>query len=540
MKKLLLGMFLVITCISSRASTDSVQPFKIDTLTRTVYVSPRKGGDSWPVLQAASDFCNTTLGYKIKLSQGNYYTSRPWMLCFLIGNNYSTVTYDIQGCTYAMNSQPGYTSNIIPQFTDAPAIIMQLNKGTRIQDITLQGLYRFPNTLNQTQVDTLRFDQWTDGICADNRTAPYAGIVIDPFSDPAYFGTVYPKYTRLLSYYAPGMSLGGSTAITVTGCGITNFVLGVLVTGGWQQNGELINFAHNKIQDVKVCYAYSQAQSKANILEDLMVWGSEHTIVDGVNYGFNHGDASTAPFVDKMNVAGWCHQLFNVYTLSFPFSAKRIYAEGLFKIGIVQGRAGTHFDDFQIDFAGEDPGLPSPDFWYAGYATTWTNCMLRQYNTRPTRLVLDNPANTFEGGCMNAPPIIWSGSAGGSNPWLPSFKNVAMFYWSGSASRTLNSDPTYVYDIRQGIQGWDTVHVDRKTFNGYLACPNTVTGIAVNELIGCSKQFEDQYKAITGANYPVGYVTSVVGNKIYLSNIGVGFHDGDIIPALHYTIRPLP
>lgn len=567
MKKILFGLLLFSACTTSRQSTkvitnketsgivslavmptsfttDSVRPFVLDSLSHTVYVTPRfingVAMDSWPVLQAASDFVMKTVGWRLKLAVGDYYISQPWMLCWLQGNEYVTVTYDIQGACYAMNAQPGYTSNIKPMFKDAPAIVMQLNKGTRIQDLTVEGLYTFPTGLNQIQVDTLRFDEWTDGQCADNRTAPYVGIVIDPFSDPAYFGSVWPRYSRLASYYVPGMSRSGSTAVTITGCAITKFVVGILVTGGWQYNGELINVAHNRIQNVKVCYAYSQAQSKANILEDLMSWGSQHTIVDGVNYGFTHNDASTAPFIDKMNLAGWTHQILNVYASTFPLSVKRVYAEGVFRVGIVRGLAGAHFDDMQIDFPNADPGLPSPDFYYAGYATTWTGGMLRQYNTRATRIVMDFPTNTFNGVMFNMPPIAWNGSAGGATPNMNSFVNCPMYYWKLTASQVLNSSNTNVYDLRTGVSGIDTLHVDKNTFNGWLDCNTVPTGLVVNDLLVTPKQCGDQYTTITTPNYTVGYVTSVVGKRIYLYGIGVGFHDGDIVVSpIHYGLKPL-
>ncbi|HMH24556.1 MAG TPA: hypothetical protein VK563_22400, partial [Puia sp.] len=507
------------------------QTFLPDTLGHRIFVKPVKDGDSWPVLQSAADFCKQHVGYKIILGQGDFHISRPWELFWQQGKDYITVTYDIQGACYAMNAQPGYTSNIIPEYTDAPAIIMQDNKGTRIQDITIQGKYNFPLGLNQIQVDTLHFNEWNDHKCADNRTAPYAGIVIDPFSDPDYFGTVWPEYARMARCYVKGMSRNGSTAITITGCAITNFVVGLQETGGWQYNGELINVAHNRIQSCKVEIAWSQAQSKANIVSDLMVWGNTHTVFDGVNYGFTHNDASTSPFIEKVNIAGNCHQIFNVYASTFPLSAKQIYAEGLFKFGIVRGLVGAHFDDVQIDYQNADPGSPSPDFYYAGYATTWTGGMQRLYNTRPSRIVLDFPTNTFLGMTFNAPPVCWNGSGN-----LPQFNNCSMFYWYGTMTGVLSSN---AYDNRAYLGGQDTLHVNRSTFNGWFISGMPVTGLEVGDLLVCTKQFEDDYHTITGSNYPLGFVTAIAGRKISLSNIGWGFHEGDIITPVHYKIKPL-
>lgn len=512
------------------ATTNLVfQTFYSDTVGHTIFVQPAKVGDSWPALQAASDFCKVHGGYKIVLGQGDFHISRPWELFWLNDGDYVTVTFDIEGCGYAMNAQPAYTSNIIADFTDAPAIVMQNNKGTRIQDITLRGKYVFCDHLNQIQVDTLAFREWTDGYCSDTRTTPYTGIMIDPFSDPKYFDDQgAPMYARLAKYYVPGMSRNGSTAIMIAGVSVTNFVVGVVEGGGWQYNDELISIENCRIQSCKVIVAWSQAQSKVNSVKNLMVWGNTHTVFDGVNYGLTHTDASTAPFIEKVNIAGNCHQIFNVYASTFPLSAKQIYAESLFKIGIVRGLAGTHFEDFQIDYQNAAPGSPSPDAYYQGYATTWDGGFMRLYNTRASRIILDFPTNSFRGVMFNAPPIAWNTSG-----QLPDFSNCSMFY-GGWPSSVLSSTG---YDVRTYLGGQDTLHVDRSTFDGWFNSVVPVVGLAVGDVLVCTHVFEDQGDGIIGSNYPIGFVTAIEGNRVSLSNVGWGFHTGDVIAPVHYSIK---
>lgn len=507
--------------LSSQATADTV-----------IYLSPSPTGDCISMLEAARDYAALT-GAHIVLNGGSFPISRPWILAQInvSGKDYNPVTYHIKGKGYAFNTQPGYTSTIIPLFTNAPAVIMQDNKGSTFEDISITGKYTFPLTLNATQVDTMTFAQWTDSICADNATAPYAGIVVDPFSSPNYFGTYYQTYPGLSQYYIPGMSRNGSTGIKVQGCAITQFVVGVLVTGGTQYNGECIKLIDNKLQNCKVEFAYSQAQSKANILENTIVWGNTHTIIDGQNYGFSHNDASTAPFIDVMNVAGNCHQLFNVFASTFPFSAKRIYAEGLFKIGIVRGLCGAHFDDLQLDFQNAGPGSASPEFYYGGYNTIWTGCMLRLYNGKPSRIVLDFPANIFYGGSMNAPPIQWNTSLN-----YPLFTMVSMFYYKvPSGVLSWNG-----YETRSYLGGANTLYVDRGTFNGYFVSPYAAKAVVGETLVDNLHAFGDQYTAIKGSNVPIGFVTSVVGDTVNLSNIGYLYHTGDVVTPVHYTIKVLP
>jgi hypothetical protein len=522
MKKLLFAFFAL-------SGSASAHPSSTDTVNHVIILAPARG-DSYQELQAAIDFCIDHPGYRIHLENGDFYISHPLIVAKIVNKDYGQVSIDMEGAAYAKNSQPAYTSNIITTFTNGFAIGMQLNKGSVIRNIHFQGKFRFPNTLSQIEVDTLPFDKWKDGICRDTRTSPYAAIVIDPFGDRAYYNNPeYTMYPGLEKYYLPGMDRAGSTAINISGCSIYDFVVGVLVTAAFQYNGELINVTDCRIDNCKVCYAYSQAQSKANTLFDLMVWGGVHTIVDGASYGFYHNDASTGPFVDVMNVAGSVHQLFNVYASTFPFSAKRVYAESLFKIGIVRGLVGAHFDDFQVDFGNSGYGFPSPDFYYEGYNTTWTSCMLRLYNGLPERLVLDFPTNTFTGGSMNAPPLCWN-----TTEQMPTFTNVGMFYYK-VASSVLNSNN---YDTRAYVEGPGKLHVNRSDFSGWCICRN-IAQVSVGDIWVTSKRFEDQYPLITGCNYPVGFVTAIKRDTVFLQNVGVGIHNGDSFTIVDCKIKGL-
>jgi len=503
---------------------------KGDTTGRVLILTPARG-DSYPGLQQAIDFCIGHPGYRMHLEAGDYYISHPLIVARILGKDYGQVSIDIEGAAYAKNSQPAYTSNIITTFTNGFALGLQLNKGSVIRNIHFQGKFTFPNTLSQVQVDTLSFSQWKDGICRDTRTSPYAAIVIDPFGDRATFDRpAYTMYPGLEKYYLPGMDRSGSTAINISGCSIYDFVVGILVTAAFQYNAELINVTDSRIDNCKVCYAYSQAQSKANTLFDLMVWGGVHTILDGLNYGFGHNDGSTAPFVDVMNVAGSVHQLFNIFASTFPFSAKRVYAESLFKIGIVRGLAGTHFDDFQIDFANADAGYPSPDCYYAGYNTTWTSCMLRLYNGTSERIVLDYPTNTFTGGCMNAPPVCWN-----TSEQMPLFTNVGMFYYKVRGG-VLNSN---TYDTRTYLEMDGRLHVNRKDFSGWFMCKNSNQVSAGDILVANNKNYEDQLSVVGGCNYPVGFVTAINKDTVFLQNVGVGFHEGDLVTIVDCKLKGL-
>lgn len=489
-------------------------------------------GDCIQEMDSARDLA-ALKGGRIVFTIGNYPISRPWILAQInsTGSDYNLIGFNVVGETYAFSTQPGYTVNILPQYTDAPAIIMQGNKGTLIENLNILGKYTFPLGLNQVQVDTLTFAQWRDE-CADNRTAAYVGISIDPFSDTMYmYG--YPKYQRLLPYYISGMSRSGSTGIKITGCSASQFVVGILSSGAWQYNGELIDINHCSLNNCKVAYACSQAQAKCNKLEFIEVWGNCHTAVDGVNYGMGHTDASTCPYISKFNIAQACHQFVNIYSKNFSTSIRDVFMESTFKIGIVNGLEGTLMDNVQATFPNWGGGVPSPDFYYAGYNTTWILPTLKIYNNLPTRIVLDYPTNIFIGGALNAPPVIWNTYANPANGQFAKFSNVGMGYYKGPP--VLNSN---AYDVRHYLGGYDTLHINRSNFTGWFISHGTNKVLHVNDLlVHNSRRFEDQNSTIVGSNYPIGFVCGLPGDTVKLMNMGVGIHEGDIVVPVYYTIK---
>lgn len=497
------------------------------------------GGDCIQEMDSARDLA-ALRGGRIIFTLGNYPISRPWVLAQVnaIGTDFNQIGFNVIGEGYAFSTQPGYTANILPQYTDAPAIIMQANKGTRIENLNIVGKYRFPLGLNQVQVDTLRFDEWKD-ICSDNRTAAYVGVVIDPFSDPVYFANGgYSKYEHLSQYYIPGMSRSGSTGVTIDGCSISQFVVGMLVSGAWQYNGELIKLTNSSLDNCKVAYACSQAQSKDNVVEFVKVWGNTHTVFDGMNYGMSHTDASTSPYISHINVAQFCHQFINLYSKNFSTSIRDVFMEGTFKIGIVNGLKGTLMDNVQATFPNWGGSVPSPDFYYAGYNTTWIVPTLNIYNNLPTRIVLDFPTNTFEGGSLNAPPIIWNTYTDPKNGQFARFRNVGMGYYKSGGASVLDSNG---YDVggRHYLGGSPIMHINRANFTGwFLALHNTAKVLSVNDLLVCnSKRYEDQYSTIIGSNYTLGYVTTIIGDTVKLMNMGVGIHEGEQQTPVYYTIK---
>ncbi len=522
-------LVLAVCCVTAYPAPVARIRFSIpqaDTIPATIWLSPSPTGDDYAQLQAAIDYQAAHAGVRIMLDPlaGAFSISRPLIAVNIVGARYGQVKLDIEGPVSARNTPNSATIRCL--FNHGFALGMQNCKGCTITNINFIGQYDFPGTLNVIQLDTLAFSAWPDTAGGGSRTSPYAGICIDPFSDPrAYDGVRYKKYKGMERYYLPGMDEGGSTVVDIVGCQITAFVTGIMVTPSMQANGELVNVEKCRIDGCKVAYAWSQAQSKANTITNLMVWGGVHTILDGVDYGFPRGDGSTAPMVDVMNIAGFVHQLIHATAASFPITIKRVYGEGLYKIGYNDiGVAGIHFDDFQIDFQNGYPGVPSPDFYYFGQNTTWSSCMLRLYNgVASQRIVFNCLNNLFRDGAMGSLPVCAT-----LNPTQPPpvFEHTTLYY----NNQLLNSNG---YDSLVYV-GTLPINVDRSSFTGYLLAKNS--GISPGDLLTTPTSFSD-YPWQGSQVGPAGFVTRISGDTVFLGNIGQNIHSGKAIDIYDAKVK---
>jgi hypothetical protein len=486
-----------------------------------VVLYPDPSGDSYPELQRAIDnYINTGTGWLL-LMPGVYRISHPLIAAKIVptgyGNDYGQVSLRMEGTAFAKNAPGKYTAHIVPTYNNTFALGIQKGKGCIISNISFEGQYTKPSSLGVLDIDTLPFAKWSDGKAADNRSAPYAGIVIDPFSSKDnYDGVTYKMYEGLQDRYLPVMSHGGSTAIQITGCSFQNFVVGVMVTPSMTYNAEEIDCIDCSISNCRSAYAFSQAQSKANTISRLQVWGGVHTILDGAHWGFHHSDGAICPMVDVVNIAGTVHQLLFAGAYSFPITIKRVYAEGLFKIGWADAYTHVHFQDCQIDFQNGNPGVPTPDVYFFGRGVIWDNCMLRIYNggDNCVRLVWNSPDNFFIGGSLSAPPVV--------NPVAPPKLQSTQMYYKGPHFLNTNKAD---YDTVFRVSAEAEVRCDRSRFKG------TVTGVAgvrVGDVLLTEKE-NDEEKALNGGinkQYPLGFVTAVSGNTVTLQNMGMGIRDG--------------
>ncbi len=491
---------------------------------------PDPSGDNWAQLQAI-----LSANLPLRLGRYNYPYSKPLVVANLVNGGYRQSWCSIRGVASAKNAPIAFTSNLIPAFSNAPAIILQQCKGCEIKDINIIGRYTFPGSLSEVQIDTLTFAQWDDGTCRTNNTSPYAGIAIDPFSDPADFGGVDSMYPGLSQYYLPGMNQSGSTAVKITGCSITSFIAGIILAPGFQENGEEIDITDCSIHNCRSAICPTNAQQKSNRIQGLQVWGGVHTIIDCSRYGAHRGDGSICPVIDGVNIAGFNHQFINYFSGSHPGSARNVYAEGLYKIGFAGGPAGFNFDNCQFNLQLPDVGVPFPDFVVAGGIMTLTNTEIRTYGDS-MRIILNTIGSIFHWGTITNPPVCINQEMPPAYP-RATFDNVSM-YLSGALLNGNGYDSLVV--IGTAIL---TVNPD---FTGYLHLysPAGITSNKAGDLLITQHPYGDDYPQYGGPigsmEYPVGVVTGIggtFGDTIYLRHIGQGLHTGDILTVQNTKIK---
>ena len=525
--------------------------------------------DDWYAIQKAINYLlvNTAVGRTLYFPAGTYKISRPLLIARLEEGIYRHVSINLQGPASAKDLATGVAC-IAPTYNNTFAIGVQLGKGVLIKDLLIRGKFIFPNRLNAIQVDTLSAEEWTDGVTRDNRLSPYAGIVIDPFSDSTVF-TNSDMYPGLHAYYRRGMNRSGSTAVQIIECSIINFIVGVLITPSNQQNGELIDVIDCDISDNKVAYAMGQAQSKECHVSRIKCWGATHTIFDNMGYGNWHGDGAAVPMVDGMNIAGWTKQLCRIRAASFSGVFRNVYAEGLFRLGYVGGGATIAFEDCQLDFSTLDAGTPYPDFIVAGSGASFHGCTLRHYmGNVGIRLVLSGTNDYFEGGVMNEPPATVSLNGCGMCP-TPNFKNIVMYYSGGilgnsnlgittttrpqGGSNAMGRDPVYFgntylyrdpfggvdllykytyntsYERTVALSGQPVLHVNKSNWTGYfkLIKASDAGCLKPGDLIlTTGLRYQDQFSKEDALSNPVGFVHHIGHDTVYLAYLAYGMKEG--------------
>ena len=242
------------------------------------------------------------------------------------------------------------------------------------------------------------------------------------------------------------------------------------------------------------------------------------------------------------------------------------------------------FEDCQLDFATQGPGIPYPDFYILGSGASFHGCMLRTYmDGKGYRLVLAGSNNTFEGGTMNEPPVTANVNDCGLCP-TPIFKNVIMYYAGGilgssnygvtiagrvpGPSNGMGVDPVYFgntyllidpygidllykftyhtnYERTIALGGPSVIHTDKKTWTGYFKLPNASDTSLLRKddiILTSNLPYQDQFSWISSTTYPVGFVQRIAHDTVWLRNLACGINEGMRLPLYsdYYVMTTAP
>lgn len=511
--------------------------YDLDTLQMTITPIPTQQDDA-PTMTAVWKYQESHPSYLITLQAATYYAPNgPMIIVDSIANGtYQQAYINIEGANPAKDINAGFSTN---WNCNGPCLLLQQVKGAFIQNIGMTGTYTKSAGFTEVQIDTSTRTQWEQTGILDNPTAMNAGIIIDPFNDPGYFtNPSAQELPGLSANYIVGMNTAGSTNVTIQQCSFKNFPVGIVITAGYQQNGDLININNCQIGNCITGIAFTQAQSKDCWVNNIMVWGGVRDILDGITYGAHKADGSICPTVLGGSIAGNNYEFIFAYAVTFSVNVSDVMAENIFKWGQVVGSAaGINFSNIQVDFQVSAPNVPSPDFYYYGENTSWIDCTLRDYNGGATgnRIVLNGYGNTFTGGSMSTPPLCLNSLAATGNlgPELnpPTFTNVSMFY----EDKILNSNN---YDSLIEIGANVPAFIDSHMDTGYLIAPSLASYVNVKDLIVTSQRYtEFGLTAMVSSEYPVGFVSSVRGDTVSLVNTGTYIYTSSLFRVWDCKIK---
>jgi Pectate lyase superfamily protein len=430
---------------------------------------------------------------------GDYFISRPLLLQNIVNGQRQFFTVHLKGVFSNKSASIEYLSRIICGYKSGFGIGIQLGRGITIENITILGVYTFPNQVTNLNIGTLKFSEWTNGSVTDSRYSPYAGISIDPIG---------------------GISGGGGTSdVTIRNCSIRQWMVGICLTPNPETaNDEIVNIIDDNIENCRVSIAIGQDQSKTIKISGLKVWGSTHTVLDGMTYGKGIGGGSV--FCDNWNIAGNVNQLFNLITDRFPLSAINIYSESIFRIGNVGRGAGSNFINFEIDFL-SGPGLPAPDYLLCGDVNFYGGS-LRYYDGSPThRMNFVNTRSKFRDMTMNNLPITDAiyGMPHANHP-RPTLDNVSLYY-SSRYSDTLIRIPLPV------------INVNRTNWTASFSCNNCKVG---DYVLGANRGCYDQSLYNSGCpTIQIGRVIKISADIVFLDDVGLNCFPGMAYDAVYIS-----
>jgi hypothetical protein len=340
--------------------------------------------DDYAAIQKSINTCISNNIKTLYLPSGNYKISQPLILRGKgAANNSAFCTLEIVGESSFWDSNTG--SEIRPTFTNSFAIGIQRGKGCKIRKLSITGKFVPPNKSDLKKFFNTSFEDFTDGICRDNRYSPYAAIVIDPFTNiPNSAADTATFYPGLNAYYGSNGSSkqSGSTGTEIEEMSINNFVVGICSSpNGDTRNAEITIINKIQFSNCKLCISGGQDQEKDNSISNIYCWGGTHTIFATGLYGNNRMAGNWN--IDKVNIAGGVVRfIYNDQHGYFASYVSHVYAEMLATWGTINSQLACEISDCNIDYAYQSVAGKQLLLTSWGKNVVYRSCNFRYYGKK--------------------------------------------------------------------------------------------------------------------------------------------------------------
>jgi len=352
--------------------------------------------DDYDAIQKSISTCIKNNIHVLYVPAGRYKISQPLIIRDAdnskTGNQRNFCTLEILGESSFWDSNMG--SEISASFSNAFAIGIQNGKGCKIRKLKITGLFSPPSSRNSQEFYNLPFEKFKDDKCRDSRYSPYAGIVIDPFTNlPSNPLPPDGGYPTLLDYYGKASKLqtqSGSTGTELEELSISGFVVGICSSpNGQTRNAEITIINKVQFANCKLCISGGQDQEKGNRISNIYCWGGTHTVFGTDLYG---GARMAGNWnIDHVNIAGGVVRfIYNDQHGYFPTYISNVFAESLGSFGIFNSQLACEVSDCSFDFAYKSQAGPQTLLTSYGNNVVFRSCNFRYYGSPDSLLMKGN------------------------------------------------------------------------------------------------------------------------------------------------------
>lgn len=422
---LLLIGFSAISCKTNHAqsalSANSITSNVIDA--REYGAIPNDDKDDSPALQAAiNDILAGGKSSVIKLEPGVYDIHKGLVIANRTrGSEYSFITMTLSGHTPAFSPDQRFGPlTTFRSHSPGFAVAVQLGRNCLIENIAFSGNTKIFNSVSE--IFNADKSDWADGKAINiSRHAPHCAIAIDPFHQEVGRGERYEGFDN----YYTNQSAGGTSMVTIRGCSFYRFIIAIANNPSYGvSNGDNIRAEHCHVSNCHTFWACGQTQSRTNQVSNIYAL-SINTFIDGVTIGKQQG---TPPFVQNVNIAGFCKYVFNVRSYFTSVAMSDSYMESIWSLGMAITNSVT-LDRCHISFRVPDDELYSPPFHlYSTGPVVMTGCGLEYFAncTAKSPIVLKSKGVTMTGGWIEGGVVVAEGvtNEGGDDLQNIHFENV--------------------------------------------------------------------------------------------------------------------